>query len=385
MDSRSNGTKKVRRAPHHPVWRFLGFAFIGILFLVGAYGFRVFSETKTAVNGTYANVTTASAEANSKLIKDEKPISILLLGTDTGALGRGASWGKGNSDSIEIVTINPQKHKTTITSIPRDTLAKISGTGEIAKINAAYASGGEETTLKTVQNLLNIKINYYITVNMNGLKKIVDAVGGVDVTVPFSWSDPDHDGGDFTKGKAHLNGTRALQFARMRYEDPKGDYGRQQRQQQVIKAIVKSLLSAKTLTSYESVLGSLKGSLKMNLTFDDLLSMAQNSDYRKAGNNIKKYTLQGNDAMIDGSAYQVASTSALQKASDRIHEQLGQSQETLSNFNTRLNATNSAFFDGTTTSYYTSSSSTYDTGTTSTYGTDSSTYGGTSSYGGGGY
>ncbi|WP_054750236.1 LCP family protein [Lacticaseibacillus thailandensis] len=273
MDSRSQGSKQVRRAPHHPVWRFLIFAILGILFLVAAYGFRFFAETKTAINGTYSNVTQTSAKANSKLIKEEKPISILLLGTDTGALGRGASWGKGNSDSIEVVTINPKKHKTTITSIPRDTLAKISGTGDVAKINSAYASGGEESTLKTVQKLLNIKINYYITVNMNGLKKIVNAVGGVDVTVPFSWSDPSHDGGTFTKGKAHLNGTRALQFARMRYEDPKGDYGRQQRQQQVIKAIVKSLLSAKTLTSYESVLSSLKGSLKMNLTFDDLITM----------------------------------------------------------------------------------------------------------------
>ncbi|KRM87048.1 Transcriptional regulator [Lacticaseibacillus thailandensis DSM 22698 = JCM 13996] len=374
------------------MWRFLIFAILGILFLVAAYGFRFFAETKTAINGTYSNVTQTSAKANSKLIKEEKPISILLLGTDTGALGRGASWGKGNSDSIEVVTINPKKHKTTITSIPRDTLAKISGTGDVAKINSAYASGGEESTLKTVQKLLNIKINYYITVNMNGLKKIVNAVGGVDVTVPFSWSDPSHDGGTFTKGKAHLNGTRALQFARMRYEDPKGDYGRQQRQQQVIKAIVKSLLSAKTLTSYESVLSSLKGSLKMNLTFDDLITMAQNSDYRKAASNIKKYTLQGNDATIDGASYQVASTSALQKTSNRIRKQLGKSQETLSNFNTRLNAINSSFFNGTTTTYYTSSSSAaYGTGaaesttdsTTATNGTDTSPYGGTSSYYGG--
>lgn len=93
--------------------------------------------------------------------------------------------------------------------------------------------------INTVTKLVNVPISYYLTINMGALEKVVDAVGGVDVQVPFSFTSSKTGGQHFTKGGMHLNGNMALAYARMRYEDPKGDYGRQQRQQQVIKAILK--------------------------------------------------------------------------------------------------------------------------------------------------
>ena len=92
---------------------------------------------------------------------------------------------------------------------------------------------------------------------MEGLQKIVDAVGGVDVNVPFTWTDANTGGQTFKKGKAHLNGELALAYARMRDEDPEGDYGRQKRQQEVINQIVKHLMSVKSLTNYQKVMDSL--------------------------------------------------------------------------------------------------------------------------------
>lgn len=90
----------------------------------------------------------------------------------------------------------------------------------------------------SVSQLLNVPINYYATINMGGLKQIVNAVGGVTITSPLNVS---FDHVTVTKGKHHLNGTQALAYTRMRYQDPRGDYGRQLRQQQVMRAVLAKL------------------------------------------------------------------------------------------------------------------------------------------------
>ncbi|WDF82528.1 LCP family protein [Lacticaseibacillus pabuli] len=325
----------------HRVTRLLLLALTALLFMVGAYGFKMYADTKNAFDNSFVQLGGRKSAETDKKVQATKPISILLLGTDTGALGRKEQMA--NSDTIMLVTINPKKHRTTLLSIPRDTMAQIQDgkKNDIAKINSAFMVGGSTTAAKTVEKLLNFKLDYYVTLNMGGLSKIVDAVGGVDVDVPFSWSDPSHDGGTFKKGKAHLNGTQALQFARMRYKDPKGDYGRQLRQQQVITAIVKSVLSAKTLTSYRKVLDSLHGNLQMNMDFDDLVSIA--NGYRDSAKTIRQKQLKETGAWIGDASYQIPSTEELQKASDMVRSELGESSETLDNENVRQNLQNSNF------------------------------------------
>lgn len=116
-----------------------------------------------------------------------------------------------------------------------------------------------------MQNLINVPIDYYVTINMGALSKIVDAVGGVDVDVPFSFQ---YDWRNFKKGPMHLNGVEALAYSRMRYQDPDYDYGRQKRQQQVIKGIVKSAMSLKTLGNFEKIMKTLSGSVATNMSFE---------------------------------------------------------------------------------------------------------------------
>ena len=121
-----------------------------------------------------------------------------------------------------------------MTSIPRDTLTEILGETSsqsyyMFKVNSAYQFGGSSGSVKTVSAMLNVPINYYVEVNMKALKSLVNALGGVDVNVPFSFS---YDWCDFHKGKQHLDGRHAIAYARMRYDDPRGDYGRQLRQRQ---------------------------------------------------------------------------------------------------------------------------------------------------------
>lgn len=329
-----------RMPPRHPIGHFLLIAIFGLFLVVGAYGFRMYADTRTAIGGTFSQLNGRNA---TEKIKQEKPISFLLMGTDTGALGRTQ---KGNADTLIVVTVNPQKEKTTMVSIPRDTLADVqsgSGSANFHKINASYLIGGSTVTVKTVENLLNIPIDYYVTVNMGGLADIVDAVGGIDVNVPFAWNDTKNGAGIFEKGPAHLNGARALQFARMRHEDPEGDYGRQKRQQTVIKQIMKKVLNASTLTNYKPLLQTLKGNMQMNLTFDDLLGIGTNGNYRKALSHLQRDQLKGVGAYINGASYQVTQTSELQRVSDLIRGQLGKDTAVVANEVTKQNDLNTTF------------------------------------------
>lgn len=334
---RSRKPKKSRRSMGH----YLVMILLTLLVLIAGYAVRLYSQTKTAVDKTYDPVSAKAAAASD--ISGDQPISILLLGTDTGDFGREY---KGNSDTMILVTINPKHKRTTMVSIPRDTLAEIvdgNGAGP-QKINAAYNAGGNEAAMKTVSKLLNVPINYYVTVNMAGLKKIVDAVGGVDVNIAFTWRDPHVSNETFTKGKAHLDGARALAYARMRYEDPEGDYGRQKRQREVITQIVKKALSASSLSNYQAVMNSLSSSMRTSLKFGDMVAIAEN--YRDCIKNIDQTTLKGMGVMINGGSYQVATTAELQKVSDKVRTEMGLKTKTLANYDTKQNDLNTkAGFD----------------------------------------
>lgn len=169
-----------------------------------------------------------------------------------------------------------------------------------AKINAAYTFGGIKECVKTVQEHFNIPIDYYVLVNMGGMEKAINQVGGVDVKSPLTF---DYEGAHFQKGKTyHLNGSSALKFSRMRYDDPQGDYGRQQRQRIVIMALLKKSVSYKTVLN-RSFLKSVSNSSQTDLTFDDMLKLAQN--YRGTNAKIVQDHAQGRGQNEDGQAFEV--------------------------------------------------------------------------------
>ncbi|WP_203624307.1 LCP family protein [Lacticaseibacillus sp. 866-1] len=342
MDSRVNRRQSQR--PHRPLLKILILILTTALVALGAYGLRLYSQTKYALNSTYRGIGTEDGSAGTvaKTIQQKKPFAVLLLGTDTGAFGRNDT---GRSDTMIVVVVNPKTKTTNMVSLPRDTAAKMIGTKSfnMQKVNAAYEIGGSKMAVNTASALVNVPIKYYVTVNMGALEKVVDAVGGVDVDVAFSWSDPHVGSYHFTKGKMHLNGGQALAYARMRHADPEGDYGRQKRQQQVIKAIVKKALSTDTLKNFDQLLKTVSGNMQTNLSFADMMALVQN--YRAAAGTIKSTTLQGHDAMVypGPSSYQIPSTTELQRVSDTLRTALGLGKETIANQNVRENKANTEF------------------------------------------
>ncbi|WP_119327517.1 LCP family protein [Companilactobacillus musae] len=336
----SNNNGKIKR----PFLKIIGLVFLVMVFVMGSYGFRLYAQAQNSLGKTYKAL---DGKTVSTRISDKRPVSILLLGVDTTDNGIRDSTRnyRGNSDTMIVVTVNPKTNKTTMMSVPRDSMAQIwksstNNTRKIQKINSAYNIGNEESAVATTEKLLNIPIDYYVKVDFNSLKQIVNAVGGVDVDVPFSFSygDTGEKESHFKKGKMHLNGKQALDYSRMRYEDPEGDYGRQKRQRQVITAIIKSAASANTFTHYQKVLDSISSSMTTNLSFNDMQSMFFN--YRGAAKSIGSDHVQGYGSMIDGSSYEVIPTKELKRASNKLRKQLGLSEEELDNEETRLNTLN---------------------------------------------
>lgn len=296
-----------------------------------AYGAHMYFSIHSALSGGGAKNTATSAK-----ILNKKPVSVLILGVDQGIEHR---HDQGNSDTMILATANPGKNKATMTSIPRDTLVDVKGDpGDkyfMFRVNSAYEVGGTSSATKTVSSLLNVPIDYYLVVNMKALQSLVDAVGGVTVKVPFNFT---YDWCDFRKGRQHLNGRHAVAYVRMRKEDPRGDYGRQVRQRQVIEAVAKKAMSVNTLANYRKLVTIFNKYVDTNLTFGDMFSLALN--YRGCMRNLKSTYIQGHDAWINGSSIQVASTKELQKKSDMIRRSLDLPTETLDNEETRQNHLN---------------------------------------------
>ena len=323
-----------KKKKNHP-WRWIGIIILLIIAGVGIYGYSIYAKTKNALDKTY--------DPQNAVVQDKfdgkTPFNILLLGTDTGAFGRKEK--RGNSDTMIIATVNPQQNKVSLMSVPRDTMAQMIGTDRfnVQKINAAYNIGGAKMAMNTTSKVLDVPIKYYLVMYMNGMRKIVDGVGGVDVKVPLTFS---YGGYTFTKGKTmHLNGSQALAYSRMRYDDPQGDYGRQKRQRQVITSILQHAVSLNTIENLDSVLDSTSKSVKTNLTFDSMVSIVKN--YRHCTENIDSDYLHGVGANIGGASYQVMRDKELQRTSDIVRSQLGLDSTKLDNNETYQNSKNTQF------------------------------------------
>lgn len=241
-----------------------------------------------------------------------------------------------------LLTLNPAKKKTVAYSIPRDALAEMVGDKEknVQKINAAYNIGLATMAKKTVGSFLGVPVDYHVAINMKALEKTVDFVGGVTVKSDLNVS---FDGITIPKGTHHLNGKQALTYARMRYQDPRGDYGRQIRQQQILKAVVKKLEQPKYLAKLPDLIKSLGSDINTDLTTSQIDQIILK--YHNASKSMSFNQLQGQTAWINQSSYQVLPTQTLQQASDKLRANLGLDSATLDNTETKLNAKNKSFFN----------------------------------------
>lgn len=181
----------------------------------------------------------------------------------------------GLSDVMLLIRFDPEKKKLVMFSIPRDTRLEIEGHGT-KKINSANVHGGPALSAKTVSNLLGgVGIDRYVRINVLGVGKLIDALGGVTVYVPKDMKYRDesqHLYINLKAGKQHLNGEQALQLLRFRH-DENGDIGRIQRQQMLMRALMDQALNPATLGQLPKILNVVKEHIDTNLTIEELLAL----------------------------------------------------------------------------------------------------------------
>ncbi|MFB6588499.1 LytR family transcriptional regulator [Bacillus thuringiensis] len=288
---------------------------IGVLVIAGGvYAYTVYSNVSNTLNTVHKPLDRDKSDKRDKKVEiaDNKPISILLMGVDQ------EGNGTGRSDSLMLFTLNQKTKSMKITSIPRDSYTEIVGKGKKDKINHAYAFGGIDMAVKTVENFLNVPVDHYIEVNMAGFKDIVDAVGGVEVNNDLEFTSREQ---HFAKGNIHLNGETALKYTRMRYEDPRGDFGRQMRQRQVIQAVIKKGASVSSLASYGDVLKAIEKNVKTSLTQDQMFDIQKN--YKDCMENSEEIQIPGDGhKAADGIWYYYVPDAAKQDITNKLRAHL---------------------------------------------------------------
>ncbi|CAM4037589.1 MULTISPECIES: LytR family transcriptional regulator [Bacillus cereus group] len=294
------------------------FVLLGSLALIlmagGIYAYNVYSKVSNTLESVHQPLNRDKSEKRDQKvnISDQKPISILLMGTDQ------RENETSRSDSLMLFTLNPQKKSMKITSIPRDTYTEIIGKGKKDKINHAYAFGGIDMAVKTVENFINVPVDHYIEVNMAGFKDIVDAVGGVDVNNDLDFTSRET---HFAKGNIHLDGESALKYTRMRYEDPRGDFGRQMRQRQVIQSVIKKGASVSSLANYGDVLKAIEKNVKTSLTQDQMFDIQKN--YKDCMQNSEEIQIPGDGhKAADGIWYYYVPDAAKQDITNKLRAHL---------------------------------------------------------------
>ncbi|WP_042354044.1 LytR family transcriptional regulator [Bacillus rubiinfantis] len=305
---RAEKNKKKKRK-----WlRITGVVLLVLLIGIGGYAFSVYKSLTDAVDTMHKPLDRKSDKRTEEVsLQNQEPFSVLLLGVDQ------RKGDKGRSDTMIVLAVNPELKSVKMLSIPRDTRTEIVGKGTMDKINHAYAFGNEEMSMNTVEHFLDIPIDYYIKVNMEGFKEIVDAVGGITVNNDLDFS---QGGYHFPKGQVTLDGKKALEYTRMRKEDPQGDFGRQHRQREIIQGVLREGASLSSLTNYRSIFSALGNNVRTNLSFDQMMDIQKN--YRTAAGSVDQMTIKGSGTKINGIYYYIVSDSEKQRLHDELATQL---------------------------------------------------------------
>ena len=228
-------------------------------------------------------------------IKAQKPISIAIFGVDSDATRAKTHTGQ-RTDTIVIASINPQNEKTELISVPRDTYSEIPGIEGHEKMAHAYAYGGPKLAMESLRQNLNVPIDGYMTVDMDGFQQLIDLCDSVTVTSNATFN---YNGSNFKEGKkVTLSGDKALDYVRSRKETGAGgDEGRTARQRQVIEALGKKLNQSNSLITLNRILKVTENNVQTNLSLGDLKSLYSN--YKPALKNMHKATIDGENLIED--------------------------------------------------------------------------------------
>lgn len=240
-----------------------------------------------------------------------QPVTILLLGSDS----RSEDFG-GRSDAIILVHINPVTRRAALVSFPRDSRVAIPGRGA-RKINDALAFGGPQLAAQTIQSYSGLKINYYAVATFKSFVRMIDQVGGLQITIEKSINDK-WAGAFLPAGAQRLNGGQALAYSRSRHI-PGGDFARAAHQQHILVALFEQLHSQNSFFDIFNFISIFKPNSLTNLTIRDMFLIGRAALSLKRAN-IEATVLKGSTASIGGGSYVILDESNARQVFARLRK-----------------------------------------------------------------
>ena len=254
-------------------WLLLALPVVALGTAVGLYVYTV-THSGTFTGSAVAARPPASARPFAWPLRLTGRVNILLIGVDVTISERRQVLPIARSDTLMLVSLDPQRARINVLSIPRDTFTVIPRFGP-DRINAAYAAGGPRLTIQTVEDLLGVPVHYYVKLGPSSFGQIVDAMGGVEVDVEKDMTYTDWWANlyiDLKKGRQLLSGDQAMQYMRFRH-DEEGDIGRVRRQQQVFLAISQKMRSPAMILSSPRLLQAFVQHTQTNLSVSELITL----------------------------------------------------------------------------------------------------------------
>ncbi|MGI6576066.1 MAG: LCP family protein [bacterium] len=297
--------------------RFAIFTLCSILFLLLMLGAGFLTVWLSTINNDNPGNIASGEEPLPPKIHER--LNVLALGVDAGVIEGTNMKGPARTDTMMVLSFDPETNEGGLISIPRDTRVNIPGRG-IGKVNAAHVYGGPELAIRTVEELLGIEIHYYVKVNLEGFEKIVDALGGVviDVEKDMDYWDPTQNLQIHLQAgpQQRLNGSDALDYVRWR-DDGGGDIGRIPRQQKFIRALADELMQMKTILKIPELVGIFKDNVETDMDVIKMLQYAQMAWDIKL-ESLEMETLAGIDQYVDGVSYWLVDEKGMEEQVDRI-------------------------------------------------------------------
>lgn len=296
------------------------FTFFIAALAVAGYAFKLHNQAMTVLDRSYEPI--AKQEPKEIYVEPATDkVSILLIGVDESE-ARQEREQHGRSDALVLATLNPKTKSIKLVSIPRDSYVYIPHVNYKDKITHAHAYGGTKASIDTVEELFDIPVNYYVKMNFNAFIDVVDALGGVEVEVPYERIEKDENDKNaihLMPGFQRLDGRHTLALARTRKLD--SDIERGKRQQMILQAMIKEATSITSISKYGDVINALGDNMKTDMTSKQMLSFIQ---YIKSGlPEVDTITLTGYDDMSTGIYYYRLDEQKLEEVKQILKSHLG--------------------------------------------------------------
>lgn len=295
--SKNDNTQPTRRKKKKLRKRFkiiISLVLIAILSVV-SYGTYLYIKADSAMSGAYDDEGRDKSDLRDEYVDPKfDNVSILIMGVDENEKRKEREVAR--TDALILATLNKDDKSVKLLSIPRDSLVYIPEVDKYDKINHAHAFGGARATMNTVENLLDIPVDYYVRLNFHAFVDVVDAINGVEVDVPYEFKESDssdkRDSIHLYPGYQKLNGEEALAFARTRKKD--SDFNRGERQLELINSVIDKSTSLTQILKYDDLIKAVGDNLKTNMTFTEMKSFFSYATHGK-GIDVEQITLEGHD------------------------------------------------------------------------------------------